>query len=84
MKESQKLTAGMWMDCICKYESFSVDIVYIPPGSIKEPIVHHECDEFLYVLDGELDIIVNSLTIHVRKDEYVEVPSVSLLQKHQN
>jgi mannose-6-phosphate isomerase-like protein (cupin superfamily) len=38
--------------------SLSVDRIEIPPGHIKTPVVHYECQEVLFVLEGRLNILV--------------------------
>ena len=74
MEGKVSLSDGLSMDCIGVFESMSIDIVYIPPKNEKPLVFHNECDEFLYVIEGELEIYIGDEIRTCRMGEYVSVP----------
>ena len=69
-----ELFNGLSMDRIGSFESMSIDIIYIPPKNVEPLCYHDECDEFLYVVEGELDIYIGDDIKTCKKGEYVCVP----------
>ena len=53
---------------------FSVDYIVILPGAIENNIVHFECDEWLYVLSGELQVFINERKKRVKEGDSVQIP----------
>ena len=74
MEGKVDLFDGLSMDCIGVFDTMSIDIVYIPSMNEKPLVFHNECDEFLYVLEGVLDIYIGDETRTCKEGEYVCVP----------
>lgn len=69
-----ELNDGLSMDCIGVFDLMTIDIVYIPPNNVKPLVYHDECDEFLFVVEGELDIIFGDEVRTCHTGEYVSIP----------
>jgi mannose-6-phosphate isomerase-like protein (cupin superfamily) len=59
---------------VCELDAFSVDYVEVDAGARETLIVHEECDEAWYMLDGELEAILADESHIVRAGEWVRVP----------
>jgi mannose-6-phosphate isomerase-like protein (cupin superfamily) len=54
--------------------TLSMDLIEIPPGHIKEPVLHYECEEILYILEGTLELIVGAQTRIMNTGDHVLLP----------
>jgi mannose-6-phosphate isomerase-like protein (cupin superfamily) len=64
----------MEMTTLCQLENLSVDLILIRPDAKKEPVLHRECDEFLYILEGSLDILINGKIQRYDAGCYCQLP----------
>lgn len=65
---------GITMRRLCELDALSVDYVEVASGSQEFLVVHHECDEAWYVLDGTLEATVAGRTWTVTRGDCVAVP----------
>lgn len=65
---------GVKMRRLCVLDDLSVDYVEVEPGSVEFRIVHHECDEAWYVLDGTLRAFVGEREWTAGPGDCVQVP----------
>ncbi|HVO53075.1 MAG TPA: cupin domain-containing protein [Solirubrobacterales bacterium] len=70
----ETIREGVKMRRLCVLDDLSVDYVEVEPGSVEFRIVHHECDEAWYVLDGVLQAFVGDRQLSVRSGDCVKVP----------
>ena len=68
------LTDTMSMQNLVDMPALSMDRLTILPGAVRTPVVHHECDELLYLLEGELEVFVNQRRWTVRAGDAVSIP----------
>lgn len=45
-----------------------------PPGTMVPPHIHAVEDEFIYVQDGELNVLVGDTTYHARAGDLIKMP----------
>jgi mannose-6-phosphate isomerase-like protein (cupin superfamily) len=74
MTEKIQLSEQMWMRELCRLEAVSVDFIEIAPGAHKEAVVHWECDEVLFILEGELELLVGESRRNVRAGDCIPIP----------
>ena len=72
------LERDMYMKNLVKFDGFSVDYIEIMPGAVEENVVHTQCDEWIYVLRGELLFMIDGEKVLMREGDYVNVPKNSI------
>lgn len=74
MEEIIWLEDDMFMKNISKFDGFSVDYLEILPGAIESNVIHRQCDEFIYILQGELMFNLNGNSFLLKSGEHVNIP----------
>lgn len=68
------LEKDMFMKNLVVFDGFSVDYIEILPGAIEESVVHTQCDEWIYVLEGQLLFNLNDSVFLLKTGEFVNIP----------
>lgn len=53
------IAPGIMMEVLCRFDGVSVDHILVEEGSIEHEVVHHKTDEFIYVLEGRLEALID-------------------------
>lgn len=74
MSEELWLTETMSMRTLADLGTVSMDRLEILPGAVRTPVVHHECEEILYIESGELEMHLGDRTFMVGPGDAIPVP----------
>lgn len=74
MNEPVWLTETMWMRNLADLGTVSMDFLEILPGAVRTPVVHDDCEEILYIVDGDLEMNLGDRTFPVTRGDAVAVP----------
>ena len=72
------LEDDMFMKNIALFSSFSVDYIEILPGAVESGVIHEQCDEWIYILQGELEFYLNGGVFLLKTGDYINVPRKSI------
>lgn len=73
MSEQIWLTESMWMRNLADLGTVSMDFLEILPGAVRTPVVHTDCEEILYILEGDLEMHLGDDTFDVTKGDAIAV-----------
>ena len=68
------LEDDMSMKNLISFKDVSVDYIEIYPDAIESNVIHHEIDEWLYILEGELLVFRGDEKILLNESEHIFIP----------
>mgnify|MGYP006270157917 CR=1 FL=1 len=78
-KDRDEARAGVWFDRILPFGReglLQVQMLHLEPGAEQPRFLHHEGEELIFVLDGILDVIVESRTYRVGTGDMIYFSSM--------